>query len=111
MSLSDRVRADSEAAPWVIEEIKNLEEQLAIAQADRTKLLDALVVLLDAVKERAEDAKRYRWLRARNWSDSPLSVVRNPKEAVKLGHECPTGERLDNMIDAAMKEMDNEQSR
>jgi hypothetical protein len=67
--------------------------------------------LLDAVKERAEDAKRYRWLRARNWSDSPLSVVRNPKEAVKLGHECPTGERLDNMIDAAMKEMDNEQSR
>lgn len=49
-----------------------------------------------------KDAERYRWLRAMHWHDSPLAVVCNPKEAIKPGHDCPSGERLDAAIDAAM---------
>lgn len=48
------------------------------------------------------DAVRYRWLREQNWNESSLSVVCNPIEAVKLGHDCPSGQRLDDIIDAAM---------
>jgi len=39
--LSDRVRPDVEAAPWVVEEIKRLE-------AERDRLREALRELLDA---------------------------------------------------------------
>ena len=49
-----------------------------------------------------EYAKRYAWLRAQHWNTSPLVVVANPKHAVKLGHTCPTGNYLDDEIDAAM---------
>ena len=51
------------------------------------------------------DAARYKWLRERNWIDSPLCVVTKPYEAVKLGYYCPSHDRLDAAIDAAMKEM------
>lgn len=49
-----------------------------------------------------KDAERYRWLRAQNWNDGLLAVVANPKDAVKLGHDCPSLARLDEQIDAAM---------
>ena len=32
MSLSERVRAGSEAAPWVVDEIKKLEDQMTVTQ-------------------------------------------------------------------------------
>ena len=51
------------------------------------------------------DADRYLFLRERNWSDSPLCVVTKPYEAVKIGHYCPSHDRLDAAIDAAVKEM------
>ncbi len=51
-----------------------------------------------------EDAERYRWLRTRHWSDSTLAVVRYPRDAVKLGHELPSLDRLDGAIDAARAE-------
>lgn len=47
-----------------------------------------------------QDAMRYRWLRAQHWNDSPLAVVANPKQAIKLGHDCPSDERLDELIDS-----------
>lgn len=50
----------------------------------------------------AKDAERYRWLRAQNWNDGLLAVVADPKDAVKLGHDCPSLARLDEQIDAAM---------
>lgn len=50
------------------------------------------------------DAERYRWLRAQNWNSGVLAVVAGPKEAVKLGYDCPSGSRLDEQIDAAMAE-------
>lgn len=48
-----------------------------------------------------EDAARYRWLRQQHWSQNTLAVVRCPKTAVRLGHECPSYEALDAAIDAA----------
>lgn len=50
-----------------------------------------------------KDAERYRWLREQGWWDGPLVVVRNPKEAIKLGHDAPSLHRLDAAIDAAMR--------
>ena len=48
------------------------------------------------------DAARYRWLRSQSWS-STLCVVANPKDAVRIGQDCPSHDRLDEMIDDAMK--------
>ena len=39
VKLSDRVRPNCEAAPWVIEEIKRLEEELRLAHQDRSNLI------------------------------------------------------------------------
>lgn len=48
------------------------------------------------------DAERYRWLRARHWDTSPLAVVVDPKNSVKLGRDCPSKDRLDEAIDREM---------
>lgn len=50
----------------------------------------------------AQDAARYRWLRQQHWNEAPLCVVMRPREAVKLGHDCPALDRLDAAIDEAM---------
>lgn len=50
-----------------------------------------------------KDAERYRWLRQQHWSDSEICVVTNPKQAVMLGHECPSLDRLDAAIDHARR--------
>jgi BarA-like signal transduction histidine kinase len=56
--LSDRVRPNSEAAPWVIDEIKKLEVELADERTKRTQIeemYDLLVAnvapLIDAARE------------------------------------------------------------
>ena len=49
------------------------------------------------------DAERYRWLRTQDWFSGPLAVVAEPKKAIKLGHDSPSRERLDQFIDAAMR--------
>lgn len=48
------------------------------------------------------DAARYMWLRSQHFNDSPLSVVIDPKDSVKLGRDCPSLERLDEIIDTEM---------
>jgi hypothetical protein len=48
------------------------------------------------------DAQRYRWLRAQHWNESNMAVVCDPKKSVKLGYDCPSGERLDEIIDASI---------
>ena len=55
-----------------------------------------------AVEALRKDAERYRWLRAQHWNTSPLCVVADPKDAVKLGHCCPSGDMLDMAVDDAM---------
>lgn len=52
-----------------------------------------------------QDAERYRWLRLQDWDTCPLAVVANPKDALKLGHDTPSRERLDAMIDAPLAEV------
>lgn len=47
-----------------------------------------------------KDAERYRLLRHAHWWESPLCVVRDPKCQVKPGTDCPSGERLDEAVDA-----------
>ena len=49
-----------------------------------------------------KDAERYRWLREQHWSTDTIAVVLNPKQAVKLGHVCPSDSLLDETIDAAI---------
>jgi hypothetical protein len=49
-----------------------------------------------------KDAARYRWLRQQHWNNAPLCVVVQPRQAVKLGHDCPALDRLDEAIDVAM---------
>lgn len=51
-----------------------------------------------------EHAQMYRFIRSVHWYDSPMAVVMNPKEAVKLGHYCPSGDLLDAEIQKLMKE-------
>jgi len=65
-------------------------------QADKARLEREL-------EEAREDEKRYRWLRQQHWSEADLCAVAFPKDAVKLGHDCPSLERLDAAIDAARK--------
>jgi hypothetical protein len=58
--------------------------------------------------ELRKDAARYRWLRWKDWFDSPLAVLADPKrvltQGVGLGADCPSRDRLDAAIDAAMGE-------
>lgn len=60
---------------------------------------DQLKTENDALRK---DADRYRWLRGQYWNESEIAVVCHPKKAVKLGFDCPSEERLDCAIDAAM---------
>lgn len=50
-----------------------------------------------------KDARRYRFLRNQHWPVAYLAVVVNPKASVKLGHDCPSGDRLDEQVDGVMK--------
>lgn len=54
------------------------------------------------LEEYKKDALRYRFLRKQYWHTSKLAVVCNPKDAVKLGHDLPVCQRLDEMIDKIM---------
>ena len=59
--------------------------------------------LPEALRDIIEDAERYRCLREHSWRSSSLCVVVNPKAAVKPGHDCPSHERLDELIDDLRK--------
>lgn len=46
------------------------------------------------------NADRYEWLRSQNWDESSVAVVQHPKVNVRLGARCPSGDLLDDLIDA-----------
>lgn len=75
--------------------VLSLLDQCDKAEAER----DAALAELEACRK---DTDRYRWLRTADWWSSPLCVVRNPKEQAKPGTDCPSRDRLDSAIDAAM---------
>lgn len=49
----------------------------------------------------ATNAARYECVREQTWDASAFCVVMNPKDAVKLGRDCPSHERLDALVDEA----------
>ena len=48
------------------------------------------------------DAERYRELRSCHWDSSDLAVVCHPKRNVLLGAMCPSGDLLDQLLDAKL---------
>lgn len=97
------LHADTRPAPPVHDQeafwvrIKNL-----ASDAQASEVMTSAAAMLDEQSANAIDAARYRWLRQQHWSDAPMCVVIQPHFAVKLGHDCPAGDRLDDAIDAAM---------
>lgn len=58
-------------------------------------------ILLDRIEALELDADRYRWLREQHWNEADIAVVCHPKQSVKLGSDCPSGQRLDEIVDSA----------
>lgn len=77
-----------------------LTDALMKAEAER----DAALAEIEACRK---DAERYRWLRMADWWSSPLCVIRSPKKQAKPGTDCPSRDRLDSAIDAAMSQEAN----
>lgn len=65
------------------------------------------VSIPEQIQRMAKDAKRYLWLRTADWWSSQLCVVRDPKQQAKPGTDCPSRDRLDSAIDAAMAQEAN----
>lgn len=61
---------------------------------------DELVAEVERLRELEADTMRYRKLRECHWNESPICVVVDPKQMVKLGADCPSTTRLDDAIDA-----------
>ena len=55
-----------------------------------------------AMSPEALDAARYRFLREQQWDVASLFVVAGSKALVRLGTDCPSLDRLDAAIDAAI---------
>ncbi len=75
-------------------------KQTPMSYADLQAERDALLAEQDALRK---DAERYRWLRIADWWNSPLCVIRDPKQQAKPGSDCPSRDRLDEAIDAALQ--------
>lgn len=95
----ERLQRELDRRSEVITQVNARCDHLGIRLGEVIRARDGLQRELE---EARKDAQRYRALRAMNWNDSPLCVVVNPKQAVKLGHDCPSGDRLDEALDAAI---------
>lgn len=89
-------------------EIARLTECLSKANANHEHFERAWYLRGDEVDALRADAERYRWLRMRDWFNSELCVLRDPKrvltEGIGLGADCPSLSRLDAAIDAALRQ-------
>jgi len=89
--------SDAQAAIAAVE----AERDRAISEADA--LLENVAALEAECAELREHATLYRWLRTQNWYSSNLFVVAGGKSRVQLGTDCPSLDRLDDAIRAAME--------
>lgn len=89
---NERLRADLDGE---MDQARDFNIEHAELQSER----DHLKAENEALRK---DAERYRWLREQNWAISEMAVATYPKESIKLGYDCPFGDRLDSAIDAAM---------
>ena len=96
--------ADEYAWCMVGEERGALEDSAAAREALRAAL--ASQANPAPLADDSRDAARYRWLRMQDWFSGPLCVLRDPKTVLArgtaLGADCPSRERLDEAIDAAL---------
>lgn len=92
MAMNQELRTDLNDARMLLDDSR---EELTAEM----KLVDALRADLAAAQR---DAERYRWMRAQQWDTSNLFVVAGGKDRVKLGTDCPSSERLDALVDAAI---------
>lgn len=109
-----REHLDSANAPYFTEEdmrayatahasaLAQQVEELTTAHAVAVELGATYAARADELRA---DAERYRKLRAMHWSASPCAVVLHPKESVKLGYDCPSLARLDELLDAIEEEV------
>jgi hypothetical protein len=113
----DYIWRTAQAALTAIEnrdkDIKDLRQRLEESEKQiehQSKAYGILCVELNLAREDsaafARDAGRYRWLREQDWFDGSICVLRNPKrvltQGVGLGADCPSHDRLDQFIDAAI---------
>ena len=77
-------------------------DDIAILIDDAVYALVNQAAQIDALRA---DAERYRWLRIQDWFDGPMAVVVNPKDAIKLGYDAPSRDRLDAAIDVHLAEV------
>lgn len=99
MSLSERLRPDVEAAPWVIEEVKKLEEknkynrqllELVLIESNRFKGTEAFCLILNLIQHELEKEKKTHINSLSQWyaevyKDSPgmKEIIEKEKEYVK----------------------------
>lgn len=75
----------------------------ALAIAEGLRFISATAAPQPATPKSDKDAERYRWLREQHWNvASLLFVIAGTKEQVRLGTDCPSLDRLDALIDAAI---------
>lgn len=72
-----------------------------VRHSDHLAALSAVTAEVEALRR---DAERYRWLRMADWWNSPLCVIRYPKQQAKPGTDCPSRDRLDAAVDDAMQQ-------
>ena len=119
LDLREKLAAQKEHYRVLEEEMLVLGDERLCATLDakeNMEIANEFKCLMEEYRQRAEaaykqshidaiDAERYRWLRLQSWHCSPLAVVTKPIEAIKLGYDCPSGNRLDALIDDSMREM------
>lgn len=72
------------------------------AMKAENEVRDLLAARATADHRDSADAQRYRWLRAQHWNESNIAVVIDPRISVTLGYDCPSEERLDELIDSSI---------
>lgn len=95
---NERLRADYAALSTFNPEW----DRVAAAQDSVREHMDLANQLKAENEVLRKDAERYRWLRFQHWSGNKIAVVLKPKQAVTIGHVCPSLDHLDAEIDAAM---------
>lgn len=103
--ISDNVYDPAEEISRLRHENKKQALQITLLQQDRDRLRQRVKELEyeladpQAFAKTCKNAERYRIVRAQHWESSPFAVVMDPKNAVKLGYDCPSEERLDEIVD------------
>ena len=103
---TDALRDFDEALAWIRHRMKTVPAGRFLVQYEDVIRAALATPAGSASGEDAKDAARYRWLRMQDWFSGSLCVLRGPKKVLTsgaaLGADCPSRERLDAAIDAAM---------